>query len=149
MKALSNLDLRGNKIIGVSQVLDVNGNPLGGAAFKLYEDTFDSSDVTDTDSESDSGGNYTYYKYITISGSEHGVANPIVQLFETVSGVDKLINVIDIDIDESTYDVTFKFVSDENYNVADWENDTVYYKFRILGVDAASAGSGSGSGNGN
>lgn len=154
MKVLGNLDLRGNQIQGVSAVLDTEGNPIGGGSgasdvsgmsFKLYEDTFDSSDVDATDSGEDANGNSLYFKTITISGSEHGIINPIVQLFEVSSGVSILVNV-DVEIDDDDNDITFKFAADDNYDVADWANDTITYKYRIMGVDASSVGSDSGSG---
>ena len=155
MKVLGNLDLRGNSVVGVSQVLDTEGNPIGantnenaGVAFKLYEETFDSSDIVATETDEDSNGNSLYFKTYTISGDDHGVANPIAQLFEVSDGVSELVNV-DIEINDDNNDITFKFAADDNYNVAGWENDTIYFKCRIMGFDAAAAGSGSGSGSGN
>lgn len=149
MKVLGNLNLTGNQIRNVSAVLDVNGNPIGGGSlFKLYDAEFDSTDVTDTDSEEDASGNYVYFKYITIAGDTHGIANPVVQVFEESNDMSKKVDV-DIEIDNSTNDVVLKFVSDDSYNVPEWESDTVYYKCRIMGYDASAISSGSGSGNGN
>lgn len=154
MKVLGNLNLCGNQIQGVSAVTDTEGNPIGGGSdvsgmsFKLFEDTFDSTDVDATDSGEDANGNSLYFKTITISGSEHGIINPIVQLFEVSSGVSTLVNV-DIEIDDDDNDITFRFAADDNYDVADWANDTITYKYRIMGVDASSVGSDSGSGSGN
>lgn len=155
MKVLGNLNLCGNQIQGVGGLFDTDGNPIGqnqnqaptGMAFKAYEEEFDSSDVDNSDSEELSNGDTAYFKYITIDGSTHGIANPIVQVFEVSNSVSKLVNV-DIDIDDSTFDVTIKFASDENGNVEEWANDTINYKCRVLGIDASSLGSGSGSGSG-
>lgn len=153
MKTLSGLDLCGNSIVGVSQILDTEGNPIGGSAaagqaFKVYEDTFVSSS-TSNGTETDSNGDTIYIQYYTVNGDTHGILNPIVQLFEVDSDNDKYIAVnADIVIDSDDNDITFKFLADENGDVADWADGDKYYKYRIMGIDASLAGSGSGSGDG-
>ena len=153
MKTLGNLDLCGNTITNVAQVLDTEGNPIGGGAsvqqgmaFKVYEGTFDSSEAS-SDTDTDSGGNTINIQYVTIDGDTHGVLNPIVQLFEVDEGNNKdtVVNA-DIVVNSDDNDITFKFAADENGDVADWANGTVYYKYRVLGLDALASGSDSGNG---
>ena len=153
MKVLGNLNVCGNQIQGVGGIFDTNGNPIGqnqapaGMAFKVYEGEFDSTDTfTQDNTEND-----VYYCIMVINNYVHGVANPIVQLFEAVEDSNGDTNYksvfADVDIDEEN-NISFKFVADENYNVAEWSNGTKYYKYRIMGVDASSLDSGSGSGSG-
>lgn len=147
MKFLGDLDLAGNGIHGVSEITDVNGYPIsGGQNFTIYDSYFDSTSVVETETEVGSDGNTIYYKTITIEGSQHSAANPIVQVFEVdESFVCKSVNV-DIEIN-ALNDVTIKFVSDYNGDVPAWSADTVNYMCRIFGF-AVSTGSGSGSGSG-
>lgn len=147
MKTLGNLDLCGNSITGVNQVIDVNGNPIGGVSLKMYQDSFESVDGNITsETGTDSSGNTVYYQTYTVEGDTHGIAHPMVQIFQydgvsTYSAVD-----VDIDVNSSDYSVTFKFVADENGDVAEWLNGTITYAYRILGFGASAAGSDSGNG---
>ena len=121
MKFLSSLDMNGNHI---------NNAIVGtGVPILLYEDTFERTSSSDSD-------------YEEISGSTHGIANPIVQLFEVDSNnnVDTAV-LADISIDTTDNTVTITFGED---TVAGWDSNSATYKVRIIGEDA-SASSGEGS----
>lgn len=169
MKTLGNLDLCGNSIVGVSQILDTEGNPIGagsgsgagsgngesggssvqsGMPFRMFRGNFSSNDDSfGEDTDTDSNGNTIYYKTYTAEGSTHRVVFPVALLFEYVSGTLKQVNA-DIEIaDDSTNNITFKFIADENYDVADWADGYIHsYKYVVIGLEGGFGGEVSGNG---
>lgn len=122
MKVLCDLDMNGNSIQNTAQI-------DGQIPVILYETTF-----TRTSSSDDN--------YEEISGTDHGIMNPIVQVFEVdaTNNVDTAV-IVDVEIDTTDNDVTLTFGEE---TVASWGDNPVTYKVRIIGQDA-NAASGEGS----
>ena len=116
MKVLCNLDLNHNSLL--------NATTGGSIPVILYEDTFERTSSSDSN-------------YEEISGSDHGIVNPIVQLFEvdTTNNVDTAV-IADIEVDTSDNDVKISFGEE---TVAGWDDNSVTYKVRIIGQDANAA----------
>ena len=117
MKVLCDLDMNGNSIQNAAEV-------DGQIPVILYETIF-----TRTSSSDDN--------YEEISGTDHGIVNPIVQLFEvdTTNNVDTAV-IVDVEIDTTDNDVTLTFGEE---TVASWGDNPATYKVRIIGQDANAA----------